>query len=91
MQKNEIFTMRHVKYIRNIGYALLAGQLLVQPFYQFAMGLVLTLNNPPHHRFAAISFDQTNIGILLTAFLVVLISWIISEGCKLREEQQLTI
>lgn len=89
-EKGEIFSMNHVRYIRNIGYALLAGQVF-EPFYQFIMGIVLTMNNPPHHRFAAITLDQTNIGILLTALLVILISWIIAEGCKLREEQQLTI
>lgn len=89
-EKGEIFTINHVKYIRNIGYALLAGQ-IIQPFYQFVMGLVLTLNNPPHYRYASITLDQTNMGILLTALLVILISWIMAEGCKLREEQQLTI
>lgn len=86
----EIFSINHVRNIRNIGYALLIGQ-VCEPFYQFVMGLVLTLNNPPHHRYAAITLDQTNIGILLTALLVILISWIMAEGCKLHEEQQLTI
>lgn len=89
-EDGEIFSINHVRYIRNIGYALLMGQ-LVEPFYQFAMGLVLTLHNPPQYRYAAITLDQTNIRILLTAFLVILISWIMAEGCKLREEQQLTI
>jgi hypothetical protein len=89
-EKGEIFSIQHVRYIRNIGYTLLAGQ-LIEPFYQFAMGLVLTWHNPPHHRFASITLDQTNFGILLTAFLVILISWIMAEGCKLHEEQQLTI
>ncbi|MBV8803249.1 MAG: DUF2975 domain-containing protein [Gammaproteobacteria bacterium] len=89
-ENKDIFSIKHVKYIRNIGYALLLGQVF-EPFYQFIMGLILTLNNPPHHHYAAITFDQTNIGILLTAFLVILISWVIAEGCKLREEQQFTI
>lgn len=89
-EKGEIFSIKHVKAIRNIGFALLLGQ-LIEPFYQFVMGIVLTINNPPHHHFAAITLDQTNIGILLTALLVILISWIMAEGCKLREEQQLTI
>lgn len=89
-EKGEIFSLNHVRYIRNIGYTLLIGQ-LIEPFYQFAMGVILTIHNPPHHRYAAITFDQTNIGILLTALLVILISWIMAEGCKLREEQQLTI
>lgn len=89
-EKGKIFTIKHVKYIRNIGCALLVGQ-IIQPFYQFAMGLVLTLNNPPHYRYASISLDQTNVGIILTALLVILISWIMAEGCRLHEEQQLTI
>ncbi len=89
-EQGDIFSMQHVRYIRNIGYALLLGQIW-NPVYQFLMGLVLTLHNPPGHRFAAVTLDQTNVGILLTALLVILISWIIAEGCKLREEQQLTI
>lgn len=89
-ENGDIFSLHHVRYIRNIGYALLIGQ-LIEPFYQFVMGAVLTLHNPPHHRYAAITLDQTNIGILLTALLVILISWIMAEGCKLHEEQQLTI
>ena len=51
--------------IRNIGYALLLTQ-IIEPIYQFVMGIVLTLNNP-HHRYASITLDQTNVGILLTA------------------------
>lgn len=89
-ERGEIFSLDHVRYIRNIGYALLAGQ-LIEPFYQFVMGIVLTMHNPPNHRFAAITLDQNNIGILLTALLVILISWIMAEAYKLREEQQLTI
>ncbi|MHB1949509.1 MAG: DUF2975 domain-containing protein [Gammaproteobacteria bacterium] len=89
-EKGEIFSLNHVRYLRNIGYALLIGQ-LIEPFYQFVMGLVLTIHNPPQHHYAAITLDQTNIGILLTALLVILISWIMAEGYKLREEQQLTI
>ena len=86
----EIFSPNHVRYIRNISYALLLGQ-LIEPFYQFVMGFVLTINNPPHHRYAAITLGQNNIGILLTALLIILISWIMLEANKMREEQQLTI
>jgi DUF2975 family protein len=89
-EKGEIFSMGHVRYIRNIGLALLIGQ-IIEPIYQFIMGFVLTLNNPPHHHYAAITLDQTNIGILLTSLLIILISWIMAEGYKLHEEQQLTI
>ncbi|VVC76514.1 hypothetical protein AQUSIP_18270 [Aquicella siphonis] len=89
-ESGSIFSLRHVRYLRSIAYALLAGQIL-EPFYQFAMGIVLTLQNPPGHRFAAITLDQTNIGILLVSLLMILVSWIMAEGYHLREEQQLTV
>lgn len=89
-EKGEIFSINNVRYIRNIGYALLITQ-IIDPIYQGAMGFVLTRYNPPGHRFAAITLDQTNIEVVLIALIVILISWIMAEGCKLREEQQLTV
>lgn len=88
-ENREIFSINNVRYIRNIGCALLITQ-FIDPLYQATMGYVLTRYNPPDQRFAAITLDQTNLGILLIALMVVLISWIMAEGCKLREEQQLT-
>jgi hypothetical protein len=89
-EKGEIFSANDVYYIRNIGYALIIGQLL-NPIYEVLMGLVLTWQNPPGHLFTLVKLDQTNFGILLMAILIVLVSWIMAEGCKLREEQQLTV
>jgi hypothetical protein len=89
-EKNEIFSLKHVRYIKKIGYALLIGQ-IIHPFYEGLMGLVLTWHNPPGAHLIKVTLDQTNIGILFTALLVILISWIMAEGYKLREEQQLTI
>ncbi len=68
---------------------------VVLPFatalYQALIGFMLTWRNPPGHRFVSITLDQTNIGIILVALMVILISWIMLEGCKIREEQQLTV
>lgn len=89
-EAGEIFSLNNVRYIRNIGYALLAGQLF-SPVHQLLMGLVLTLNNPHGHRFIAVTFKQNNVGILLMSLLVILVSWIMAEGCRLREEQLLTV
>ena len=91
-EKGEIFSSNNVRHIRNIGYALLIDQ-LINPIYQAVMGLVLTWGNASGHhlRIMAITLDQTNIGVLLTGLLVILISWIMAEGYKLHEEQQLTI
>lgn len=87
-KKAEIFSLQNVIYIRRVGYTLLIGQLL-NPFYQALMTLNLSWNL--HPKYMAMSLSDTNIGIFLTALLVILISWIMAEGCRLREEQQLTI
>lgn len=89
-ERGEIFSMENVRHIRNIGYALLIGQ-IIDPFYQALMGLILTIHNPPGQGFISVTLDQTNIEIILTALMVILISWVMAEGCKLREDQQLTI
>ena len=57
------------------------------------MSAALTWGNPrgSHERMAAISFSGTNVAILLTALLIILISWIMAEGHKLAEDQKYTI
>lgn len=86
----EIFSFENVTYIKKMGYALLAGQLF-NPVFEALITLNLTWGNPQGHRVMAITVDGTNIGIILGALMTILISWIMAEGCKLREEQQLTI
>lgn len=89
-EQGEIFLLKNVTYIRNIGYTLLVGQLF-NPVYGALMSLLLTWSNPPHHRLMQVSVDGTNVGILLTSILVILISWIMAEGHKLLEEHELTV
>ncbi len=89
-EKGEIFSIENVRRIRNVGWGLLVGQ-IVGPISDGFLGVALTWHNPPHHRYASITLDQTNLGVLFIALMVILISWIMAEGCKLREEQQLTI
>lgn len=89
-EHDEIFSINNVRYIRNIGYALLVSE-LINPIYQALMGIVLTMHNPPGHHFFGITWGSNNAAIILMAFMIILISWIMAEGCKLSEDQQLTI
>lgn len=89
-EKGEIFSINNVHCIRNMGYGLLLYQ-FVNPVCEALMGFILTWRNLPGHRFASISLDQTNVGILFIAFFMILISWVMAEGCRLHEDQQLTI
>lgn len=90
-EQGEIFSINNVRYLRNIGYVLLIGELLAEPIYQALISGVLTWGNGHGHRFIQITMGGSNLGMILLAFFIILISWIMAEGCKLREEQQLTI
>lgn len=89
-ERGEIFSLKNVNYIKKIGYGLLISEIII-PVHQFIAGVILTMHNPPGHRFASMSWDQTNLGILLIALLVILISWIMAEGYRLQQDQELTI
>ena len=86
----EIFSVQNVRYIKKIGYALLINQIVTIICDGF-LSVILTWNNPPGLRILRLTLSGMNAGMILTAFIIILISWIMAEGCRLREEQQLTI
>jgi hypothetical protein len=90
-ERAEIFSLANVNYLKKIGYALLITQLSRIVCNGF-LSMILTWHNPPHgKRVLVLTIATVEITAILTAFLVILISWIMAEGCRLREEQQLTI
>lgn len=89
-EKCDIFSYKNVCYIKYIGIALFVGQIF-SPIYQALLSAALTWHNPHGERYVHISFSGVNLGILLTALMVILISWIIAEGYKLKEDQRYTI
>jgi hypothetical protein len=89
-ERHEFFSENNVRYIRNAGYALFLEQ-IIRPISDFILGFVLTSGNPPGLRYATMIITGTNLGLMLTALVIILISWIMTEGAKLHDEQQLTI
>lgn len=89
-ESNEYFTVNNAKYISFAGYTLLLLQ-LISPVTEFLLGFILTASNPPGMRLAAATLSGTNIGLILTSLIIILISWITAEACRLHNEQQLTI
>ena len=85
-----IFASQAVSCLRRLGYVLLVSQVL-QMVYDLLISLTVTWHNPVGHRMLAMTITGTNIAIVLAALLLLLISWIMAEACKLQEEQQLTI
>lgn|SRR3990167_8408505 len=90
-EKCEIFSLKNVQYIKYIGYTLLIGQFIINPVYEAILSAMLTWHNPQGERMAMISFTGTNLGIVLTALLIILISWIMAEGYKINEDRKYTI
>ncbi|EKD70101.1 MAG: hypothetical protein ACD_46C00636G0004 [uncultured bacterium] len=80
-----------MQYIKYIGYTLLIGQFIINPVYEAILSAMLTWHNPQGERMAMISFTGTNLGIVLTALLIILISWIMAEGYKINEDRKYTI
>jgi hypothetical protein len=86
----EIFTGNTVKYIRRTGWTMLAGVALM-PIHEVLLTLVLTMHNPPGERLITISLEPGDIRDLLVAGIIILVSWIMDEGRKLRETDELTV
>ncbi len=86
----EIFSYKSVRYIKYVGYTLLIGQ-VVSPIHQALLSAALTWHNPHGERVISVSLSGTNLGILLMALLIILVSWLMSEAYKMQEDQKYTI
>jgi hypothetical protein len=89
-EQGEIFTINNVRYLKNIGYTMLVGQ-LINFVYELLITTVLTINNPAGHKYASFDFGTHDLYNLLTAIMIIVISWVMAEGCKLQEEQKYTV
>jgi hypothetical protein len=85
-EKNEIFSLNNISYLRKVAAVVIVGELVFLPIYQGLLSLVLTWHYHSHFVVFTINFS-----ILLLSLLLVLISWIMAEGCKLQDEQQYTV
>ncbi len=89
-ERGKIFTLQNVKYIRCIGISMLLGE-MIKPFYEAITTFIMHYDNPKGHLALSIGFDGNEINYILTSVIVLLISWVMEEACKLQEEQALTI
>ena len=87
----EIFTMKNAQCYYQIGMVLFLDALLAQPISGGLWVAAATLSNPVGQRYISISIGTPNIMALLMGLLVILISWVMIEGSKIHDEQQLII
>ena len=88
--QGNIFTAENVRCIRKVGYILLIRQ-MISPFIDALMYMVLTMNNPQGERMIGFGFSSANFSQIIIALLIILVSWIMDEGRKLKDEEALVI
>jgi len=89
-EQAKYFSMQAVNNIRRIGIVMLIGE-LVNPFCQAFTTAALSWSNPPGQRYFSITLSNDNISTIIIALLIILVSWIMAEGMRLNDEQQLTV
>lgn len=86
-----IFSLENVKKYQYLGWLFFLNALFITPLSDMLMVLSATLSNPPGHRYLSITFGTPNLEDILYGLLIIVISWVMAEGYKIKEEQNLTI
>ncbi|HAU1014565.1 TPA: DUF2975 domain-containing protein [Legionella pneumophila] len=85
-----LFEEENIRLIKNISIYLISGE-LIQLLYQPLITAALTFTNPSGQRIASITLGTANLSTLITAFIILIASWIIKEAHKLKTDALLTI
>ncbi|WP_019217840.1 DUF2975 domain-containing protein [Legionella tunisiensis] len=85
-----LFEEANIKLIKSISIYMIVGE-LIQLIYQPLITAALSFNNPAGERFASITLGTTNASTLITAFIILIASWILKEANQLKSDSQLTI
>lgn len=89
-EQGNLFEQENITLIRKISIYMIAGE-IIQLIYQPMITAALTFSNPAGKRFASITLGTTNVSTLITAFIILIASWIINEAHQLKTDSQLTI
>ncbi len=85
-----IFSKKNVNCIRRLGYTLILWVVANFIFVVLISG-VLTFNNPPRERSIVAQLGASDIGALIIGAVIVLISWVMKEAARLKDEQIHTV
>ncbi|SMF14883.1 DUF2975 domain-containing protein [Desulfovibrio gilichinskyi] len=88
--EGKIFTVDNINCFSRAAWAFLLSE-LVSPIVQIGTTYAATMHNIIGHRVISVSIDDTNLGGILLAGVVLAISWVMDEGRKLNEDAELTV
>jgi len=89
-EKGQIFLAQNVRCIRNLGLLLLIKPVLLL-VYETLLTFILTMNNLVGERLIKVSAGTDQVGEIALALVILLISWIMDEGRKLKEQEDYII
>jgi hypothetical protein len=90
-KKTEIFNSGNAKHFNTLGWLFFLDALLAKPISGGLMVTAITLTNPPGHRYITLGFGTPNLQAVFCGVLVIVISWVMMEASKLRDEQRFVI
>jgi hypothetical protein len=90
-EKGEYFSTYNVGLIRKMGSLMLLKVILSITVYKALISLALTWHKPAGYRMIEMSLSGEDLGNLIVAGLIILISWIMLEASKLKHEHDYTV
>lgn len=83
--EGEVFEEENGRRLRRIGIAAVVGAVM-QPVARTAIGIALTLNNPPGQRMLAIGFDIGDLVALIAGLALIAFAQVFREAVRLARE-----
>ena len=87
----EIFNLDNAKYYNFLGWMFFIHAVIAKPISEGLMVLAVTLANPVGERYISISFGTPNLASIFYGIIVLVVSWVMLEAAKIKEEQSLII
>lgn len=89
-EQGDIFKLRNVRCYKKLSRLLIwwfAAGILCQSL----LSVVLTLHHPPGQRMVTVGLASSDLTALLLGLILMVIAWVMEEGRKLQEDQDLTV
>ncbi|MCF6210879.1 MAG: DUF2975 domain-containing protein [Gammaproteobacteria bacterium] len=85
-----VFSVENVRCFRRLGYTLIAW-VIASMVFTMLISIIISAGNPPGERVMVAQFGFSDLFALISGAIVVLISWVMEEGCRLENEQAYTV
>lgn len=89
-ERQEIFTLSTTSHYQKLGYVFFywaAGAFV----YSGLISVILSFNNPPGERVLSLTFTGIDLLSILCGFVVLIISWVMTEAQKIADEHMHTV